>query len=68
MTQAGATAEARWAAFRALSPDERDGMLRRMLAYVVVREALEDVLDLARAERRAGGSRLLDEVLAELEP
>ena len=62
MTSAQATAEVFWTAFLAMSGEERQAFLERLIAEPRVRE---DLLDAALIEeRKAEPTRPLDEVLA----
>ena len=56
------------ATFRALPSEERDQFMERVIADAILREELEDLLDLAVVRERAGEqTRRLADVLAELE-
>ena len=57
-----------WNDFQALPVDSREAFLERLVDDQATREDLEDLLELALAEARAGEpTRPLDEVLAEIE-
>jgi hypothetical protein len=68
MTTSEATAEVCWTAFNALPREARDKFMEKMVADPSLREELEDLLDFEVAAARSGEpTRLLDEVLAELD-
>jgi hypothetical protein len=68
MSGTGATVEAIWAAFRAMPRESREKLIERMLADAVVRDEIEDLMDIALAEQRRGEpTRPLDQVLAEID-
>jgi hypothetical protein len=62
------TLEHVWRAFWALPPASRNEFLERLVNDDMLRQELEDLLDLALArERSLGPTRPLEEVLAEIE-
>lgn len=52
MAQTAAGVDALWAAFRALPTEARDQFMERIVADSMLREGLEDLLDLAVARER----------------
>ncbi|HET7481206.1 MAG TPA: hypothetical protein VFJ72_16995 [Rubrobacteraceae bacterium] len=67
MMPAEATAEVFWTAFTALPAETREKVIEKMLADSVLREEVEDLLDLEVVrERSSEPARPLDDVLAEL--
>ena len=68
MTPSEAMAEVFWTAFSALPQEMRGKFVEKMLADPVLREEIEDLLDLEIVSERSGEpTRPLDEVLAELD-
>ena len=68
MMAADATAEVFWTAFNALPEETREKVIEKMLADTVLREEVEDLLDLEVVKERSNEpTRPLDDVLAELD-